>query len=119
LFTTSSCYGFTDDPLIAGVTPIRAVHVTELRSRIDVLRVRYGLPAYAFTNPSIVPGTSVLRAEDILELRMALSQAYAAAGFTPPTFSTTPAVGAAVRIADIADLRSNIVTLEQAIHGGS
>ena len=34
---------FTDDPLIAGVTPVKAVHITELRARINTQRVRAGL----------------------------------------------------------------------------
>ena len=29
---------FTDDPIVPGVTPVRAVHFTELRARIDALR---------------------------------------------------------------------------------
>jgi CSLREA domain-containing protein len=37
---------FTDDPLVAGTTAVKAVHITELRSRIDVIRVARGLAAY-------------------------------------------------------------------------
>src|SRR2546430_4983875 len=33
---------FTDDPLIVGVTLIRAVHVTELRTRINSIRGLFG-----------------------------------------------------------------------------
>ena len=29
---------FTDSAIIPGVTPIKAVHITELRTRIDALR---------------------------------------------------------------------------------
>jgi Calx-beta domain len=36
---------FTDDPVQAGVTGVRAVHLTELRSVIDGLRATYSLPA--------------------------------------------------------------------------
>ena len=36
-----------------GVTPVRAVHLLELRARIDGLRAR--LPAFAWTDPEIVP----------------------------------------------------------------
>ena len=42
---------FSDDPLTAGTSPIRVVHITELRTRIDVLRVRFGLAPFAWTNP--------------------------------------------------------------------
>ena len=33
---------FTDDPIVPGVTPVKAVHFTELRTRIDALRVTAG-----------------------------------------------------------------------------
>ena len=35
---------FTDDPIRPGVTPVRAVHFTELRARIDALRGGGGSP---------------------------------------------------------------------------
>src|SRR5207245_1931601 len=35
--------GFTDDPLVQNTTIVRAVHVNELRGRIDSLRLRYQL----------------------------------------------------------------------------
>ena len=34
---------FTDDPLVPGVTPVKAVHFTELRARIDGLLTSAGL----------------------------------------------------------------------------
>ncbi|MCY4506224.1 MAG: M12 family metallo-peptidase, partial [Acidobacteria bacterium] len=37
---------FTDDPLQPGVTPVRAVHFTELRTRIDGLRRGSGLGSF-------------------------------------------------------------------------
>lgn len=84
---------FTDDPLQAGVTPIKAVHITELRSRIDTLRVRYGLAAYSWTNATLVPGSTTIQAAHINELRLGLQEAYIAAGLPAPTY-TVPAVTA-------------------------
>ena len=37
---------FTDDPIRPGVTPIKAVHFTELRARINVLRREMGLARF-------------------------------------------------------------------------
>ena len=34
---------FTDDPIVPGETPVRTVHFTELRTRIDGLRAAAGL----------------------------------------------------------------------------
>jgi hypothetical protein len=43
---------FTDDPLVAGATAVKAVHLTELRSYITTVRARYGLSAPAWTDTS-------------------------------------------------------------------
>ena len=40
---------FTDDPIEAGVTPIREVHFTELRAAIDGLRAANGLGRFPWT----------------------------------------------------------------------
>ena len=45
--STAVSGSFTDDPLQPGVTPVRAVHFAELRTRIDALRGAGGLPARA------------------------------------------------------------------------
>ena len=50
---------FSDDPLTAGSSPIRVVHIAELRTRIDVLRVRFGLAPFAWTDPSLAAGMTV------------------------------------------------------------
>ena len=40
---------WTDQTLTAGVSSIRAVHLTQLQERIAAIRAFYGLSAYAFT----------------------------------------------------------------------
>ena len=47
---------FTDDPIVPGVTPVRAVHFTELRARIDVLRRAAGLTPFNWTDAVLLPG---------------------------------------------------------------
>ena len=47
---------FTDDPIVPGVTPVRAVHFTELRVRIDVLRREAGLAPFNWTDPGPAGG---------------------------------------------------------------
>jgi subtilisin family serine protease len=108
--TTST---FTDDPLIAGATPIKAVHVTELRSRIDALRVRFGLAGFSWTDASLSSGTTV-KAVHLTELRTALQQAYTAAGRSAPTF-TDPTISPGItiiKVAHITELRDSVVALE-------
>jgi bacillolysin len=105
---------FTDDPLVAQVTPIKRIHVIELRTRIDALRIAHGLLAFNWTDPTLTAGTSQIKAVHITEMRTALSQAYIAAGAgTGPTY-TDPglATGTSVRKVHIDELRAGVLALE-------
>jgi hypothetical protein len=104
---------FTDDPIIPGTTFIKAVHITELRSRIDAIRVAKGLAPYAWSDPSLAVGWAPIRAQYIVDLRAALAQAYVAAGLSPPTY-TDPVIGSGttVKVAHIADIRSAVTAIE-------
>jgi hypothetical protein len=42
---------FTDNPLVARSTAVKASHITELRTAIDAARLRNGLTAFAWTDP--------------------------------------------------------------------
>jgi hypothetical protein len=102
---------FTDTPLSPG-TVIRAVHFTELRGRIDVLRVTHGLVPFPWTESDLAPGSIITRAH-LTDLRTALQQAYAAAGSTPPTFAETITSGVTlVRAAHLEELRDAVIALE-------
>ncbi len=103
---------FTDDPLVAGTTPVKAIHITELRTRINAIRLARGLPQVLWTN-SIVGGTTIVQALDITGMRTALAGAYAAAALTPPNY-TDPSLGAgtAIKAIHIAQLRAAVVAIE-------
>jgi hypothetical protein len=104
---------FTDNPIIPGTTLIKAVHFTELRSRIDAIRVAKGLAGYAWSDPSLAAGWAPIRAQHIVDLRAALAQAYVAAGLPPPTY-TDPVIGpgTTVKAAHIASIRSAVIVIE-------
>ena len=107
---------FTDDPLVPGVTPARAVHLLELRSRIDALRLRAGLPAFGWTDAQVVPGATPARAAHLLELRSALGEAYASAARAAPGYTdaaVTPGA-TAMRAVQLQELRRAVVALEAA-----
>lgn len=103
---------FTDDPLTPG-TLARAVHITELRARIDAVRAAHGLPAYDWADPTLVVGSSAVLAQHLLDLRTALRQAYTASSRTPPAYTDPDlGVGTTIRVSHIAELRAAVVALE-------
>ena len=65
---------WTDPSLVAGETPIRAVHMTELRAAIDNVRAYYGMAAYSWT--TITAGVTGLAGwtSHVQELRTAIDQ---------------------------------------------
>jgi hypothetical protein len=95
--TLTATFTFTDDPLTAQTTLVRAVHIPELRAAIDSLRVARGLAAFVWTDPTLTPGSTPARAVHLTELRSALNQAYQAAGRVLPVY-TDPTVAAGVTI---------------------
>ena len=102
---------FTDPVLMAGTTPIKAIHVLELRARIDAVRSARGLSPYSWTNTSLVAVT--ITAAHLLELRSALAAAYVAAGATPPAYSEEIiATVTPIRATHIQELRSALVSIE-------
>ena len=105
---------FTDPEIVPGVTPLRAVHFTELRTRIDGLRTVEGLGGFAWTDPVLTAGVTPVRLVHLLELRSALAAAYAAAGRTSPRWTDpVPAPGATpIRAAHLMELRAGVVALE-------
>ena len=107
--------GFTDDPLVAGVTPVRAVHFTELRARIDALRATAGLGRFRWTDPAPMAGVTRVRLVHLLELRDGLREAYAAAGRPLPRWTDAAPVGGAtpIRAAHLTELRAAVAALEQ------
>ena len=111
---TSVSVPFTDDPIRPGVTPVRAVHFTELRTRIDALRTAAGLGRFAWADPALTAGVTRVRLVHLLELRSALAAAYAAAGRTSPRWTDpAPAPGATpIRAAHLMELRAAVVALE-------
>jgi CSLREA domain-containing protein len=105
---------FTDDPVVARATAIRALHILELRLRIDAVRVARGLAVYTWSDPTLTPASTVIKVQHIIDLRLALAEAYAAAALTPPTY-TDAALTAGIAVAravHIAELRAAVTAIE-------
>ena len=105
---------FTDDPIVPGVTPIKAVRFTELRMRIDALRSTGGLTRFSWTDPVLRPGVTRVRRVHLLELRQALAEAYSTAGRAAPRWTdASPAAGSTpIRAAHVTELRAAVLALE-------
>ena len=105
---------FTDDPLQPGVTPVKAVHFTELRSQIDALRSAAGLLRFSWTDPVLRPGVTPVQRVHLLELRLALAEAYGAAGRAAPrwTDASPTAESTPIRAAHVTELRAAVLALE-------
>jgi CSLREA domain-containing protein len=108
---------FTDATLVSRVTTARAVHVTELRGRIDALRVRFGLQPFVWSDVDLAGAT--IDAAQVEQLRAAVLGAYDAAAasglsVTPPSFTDNPLVPqqTTIRVVHIDELRAAVVALE-------
>ena len=113
-FTVTVVAPFTDHPIVPGETPVRAIHFSELRSRIDGLRTRAGLAAYGWTDRALTARVTAVRLVHLLELRSALAGAYAAAGRQAPSWTdAAPAAGATpIRAVHLMELRAAVAALE-------
>jgi hypothetical protein len=113
-FTVTVAAQFTDHPLVPGVHTMRAIHITELRLRIDALRAARGLPAVVWTDPVIVAGVTQVKVAHIVAMRSALNGVYSAQGRAAPVY-VDPSLtsGMPIKAAHISELRAAVIAAEQ------
>ena len=97
---------FTDDPLIAGTTPINAIHLAELPTAVNAVRALAGLPAATFTEAA-APGV-VVKAIHINELRTALDAALSALGLPAGGYTDVVASGLPIKAIHFQELRNRV-----------
>ncbi len=103
--------GFTDDPIVAGETVVKAVHFNELRKRIGEHRAALGLPQFLWTDAAIT-SDSPIRAHHIMEMRPALGEVYDELALPQPNWTEAVQTGAtAIKAAHINEMRSAVVDL--------
>jgi hypothetical protein len=90
---------FTDNPLVAGVTQVKALHISEVRDAINRYRVSAGLSQVSWSTATT--GTTIA-ATHITEMRAALQQALPSATFTDPTLVS----GSTIKAVHIQELRN-------------
>ncbi len=97
---------FTDDPLVAGATIIKAVHLTELRDAVNQARGRAGLGAASWTDESL--SLVRIKAVHIRELRTNLDEARWALGLSLASYTDAQLIegGTLVKAAHIQELRT-------------
>lgn len=65
---------FNNEPLIHCLPQvIRAVHITQLRTAVNLARASIGLSAFSFTDPALTGGTTKVKGVHVAELRTALA----------------------------------------------
>ena len=105
---------FTNSTLTQFSSVIRAIHVTELRGAIDILRTRQGLAAFGWTDTVIALNATVVKRTHLAELRSALAAVYTARGLSAPVWTDatiTPNV-TPIRAVHIAELRAAVLALQ-------
>ena len=100
----ASTFSFTDNPLVAGTTLVKAVHITELRQVVNSVRTASGLSAASWTDSSL-SGVNI-KAVHISELRSNLDSALSQIGvstsaYTDPTLTSGVTVVKAVHAQEL------------------
>ena len=81
----ASTYTFTDNPLVAGTTLVRAQHIAELRTLVDAVRTAAGLSGAIWTDGSLADVN--IKAVHISELRSNLDSALSQLGVTTNSYT--------------------------------
>ena len=100
---------FTDDPLVSGLTKVRAVQFSEMRQAVNAVRKSAGLAAATWTDTNLAG--MLTKAIHIQEMRNYLSPALAALGFSAPSY-TDPALTTGVtriRKVHLEELRQRVI----------
>jgi hypothetical protein len=105
---------FLNNPLVSyaenqsNATPVRAAHITELRSAVNAVRSLAGLSAASWTNA--VQSGAVINHLDLTELRSSLEPALTALGLPIPSYQypTIMAQVSLIHKADIQELRDAV-----------
>jgi RHS repeat-associated protein len=105
---------FQENPLVIGDTPIRSVHITELRSAIDAVRSHFNLGPYSWQTAA-APGDLISTAP-IQEMRTALDQAL---GAPAGGYAAGLAAGQLILKAHIQELRDRVSAAWQSGSGAA
>ncbi len=101
----SGAGALTNAGLMPG-TDVQAVHIRDLRARVNDLRRGCGLGDTAWTDPDIVPGETPIKAVHFNQLRTAIEEAYRNCNRTPPSWTESIEAGITpIRAAHVTELQ--------------
>ena len=97
---------FSDDPLTAGATAVKAAHFNELRTAVGAVRANAGLSAAAWTDAALA-GVRI-KALHVGELRARIDEARAQLGLSAPSYTDPTLPGVLVRKVHVEELRQRV-----------
>jgi hypothetical protein len=98
---------FTDDPLVAQSTVVKAQHITQLRTAVNAVRALAGLGAVSFTDPTLTSAI-VIKATHVTDLRGALDPARSNLGLPTLSYTDSPLTGVVVKAIHLQELRTAV-----------
>jgi hypothetical protein len=100
---------FTDDPLVAQSTLVKATHITQLRTAVDAVRALASLGAGSYTDPSLTANVTLVKAAHINNLRSALDAARSALSLSAISYGETVTASAtSIKTSHITELRNGV-----------
>ncbi|MBI3940091.1 MAG: hypothetical protein HY315_04605, partial [Acidobacteria bacterium] len=103
----SSPAAFADEPLTAGTTPVRAVHIGELRQTVDASRACAGLGTAAWTDS--IAADVAIKAVHVQELRDNLRPARDRFGMPAVSYTDDPLTpGVLIKKVHVDELRQAV-----------
>ena len=97
---------FTDDPLIAGLTFIKAQHLVEVRQAVNAVRATAALTPSGWTDATL--GGMSIKAAHVQEPRTSLDQALSALGLPVAPYTDSSLVGLPVKKVHVEELRGRV-----------
>ncbi len=124
-FTDPTIISTADDPTGLTATPLKAVHITQLRTAVNAVRTLAGMPNQTWTWNAAIG--DVVHVEDVRQLRTALGAALTSlqidqsTPYTDPTlvgFAENPATATRIKADHIRELRQRATSGASAGAGG-
>lgn len=100
---------FTDDPLVAGTTVMKATHITQLRTAVNAVRTLASLGGGTYTDPTVTAGVTAVKAAHINDLRTAIDAARSALTLSALSYGeTVTASVTSVKASHLTELRNGV-----------